>query len=85
VVAAMLLLRWGRSPGWTSRQVSAVAVGALALRTFTSFLSPVPEGVDPIAKVLQSLVVVGLVAGLCLWLWRASWARRPADTGTMTP
>ena len=84
-VVAALLLRWGRSPAWTGRQASALAVGAVALRTSTSFLSPVPEGADPVAKVLQSVVVVLLVGGLCWWLWRASWSRRPIGTGRMTP
>ena len=85
VAAAVCLTRWGHSPSWDSRQISAVAVGALALRTATSFLAPVPAGVDPVAKVLQSVAVVVLVAGLVVWLWRASWSRRPAPTGTMTP
>ncbi len=84
-LAVVALRRWGCAPRWTGRQVSAIAVGALVLRTFTSFLAPVPEGVDPTAKLLQSVVVVVLVAGLGVWLWRASWSGRHAATGTMSP
>lgn len=69
VGAAVALLRWASSPAWGWTHLATLTWGALFVHTLVGFASPVPEGVSPRAKVLHTVVLLGLelVVGLVLW------------------
>lgn len=64
------LRRRSRSPGWGVAQVTALGVAAVVERTVLGFLAPLPSGVSVTEKVVQSVVLSGLVLTVSLIAWR---------------
>ena len=65
VLGSAGVLWFARSPDWGPVQVTGLACGAITARTLLGFLSPVPLGVEPIAKYAQNAVFLVLVLGIC--------------------
>ncbi len=61
---AVMVGRWSRSERWGWQQVAALAWGGLLERTLVGFVAPIPDGVGVTGKVLHSVVLLVLVAGL---------------------
>jgi hypothetical protein len=76
VGGTVLVSRCSRSPSWTARHLAALTFGAILERTVLGFLVPVPPGGDPVGKAVQNVVVLLLVLGLGVLLWRRT--RTPA-------
>lgn len=79
LAGGVLVVVRSRSPHWGVRHLVAVAYGGLLARTSTGFLSPVPEGVDPAAKLAQNSVFLLLLLALGWLLWVRT--REPGTTG----
>lgn len=61
-----------RSTAWGLAQITGLAAGALTERALVGFLAPLPPGVDIVAKITQSIVVMGLVMGLVMGVVRSA-------------
>lgn len=74
-----------RSRTWGLAHVTALAVAAVVERVTIGFLAPLPPGVDPVEKVLQSVALLGLVAAASVLAWRraGSSASRLQPAGTV--
>jgi hypothetical protein len=68
LIGAAAGLRWCSAvTAWSTRQVAALAAGALTGRTLIGLLAPVPDGVSVAAKLGQNVVLLAAVLGLA-WL-----------------
>ena len=66
VAAGSLLAVLSRSPHWSWRHLAAFTFGAVLARTLTGSLSPVPQGVEPAAKLAQNAVFLLAVLAIAL-------------------
>jgi hypothetical protein len=80
--AILALVRWSGSARWGMAHAAAAAFGAIAARAAAGAIAPAPEGVEPVAKLLQGVAGLLLVAGLCWWLWRRCWRADSASKRT---
>lgn len=70
---AVLLVRWSSASEWGWARIAALAWGALVVHTAVGFASPLPESVSVTAKVIHSSVLLLLVLGIGVVLWRRVW------------
>lgn len=65
-----------RSSAWGLPQATALASGALIERALVGFVSPLPPGVDAIAKLAQNVILLGLVMVVVILAVRAARSER---------
>lgn len=82
LVGGALVARWSRAPGWSSRHLAALTVGALLTRTLVGFLAPLPQGTTWPEKVAQNSTYLALVLLLGWAMWRRTPG--PAPAGRLT-
>lgn len=77
VVALQLL---SRRSSWSTLQVSALAAGAVVVQALLGLLTPLPPGVDPVARTIQAAIQVGLVVGIATLACLRSRNPGPTDS-----
>lgn len=74
------VVRASRSRTWGVAQTTALGVAAIVERTLIGFLAPLPPGVAMGSKVLQSIVLLGLVVAASFAAWRRAISERQPET-----
>lgn len=81
-VGAWCVVRVSRTRTSGLSHVTALGVAATVERTLTGFFDPLPPGVGMTQKVLQSVVLLGLVAAVSGVAWRKAAATTSRSQGS---
>lgn len=80
---AIWVVRTARSPAWGLTQVTALGVAAVVERVLVGIVAPLPPGVGATEKLVQTVLLLGLVAVVSVVAWRrgALGAARAGPSG----